>query len=287
MRPGDLRHELRGLCVADWNGDGRPDLIALGEGPQMAVAGRANPQFGGSAFGVVVFLNQGDGTWIRRDEFDQGARVFGDDLAVQDLDGDRRLDIALGSSVLGHKELLRIARSDGGWSRAELEGLRPRAYVGAVDAADFDGDGRSDLVIGYLSREGDLWRTGIDVLLARPGGGWRRQGVAVEESRDWLTALDSGDLDGDGHLDIAAATGDGEVWIFLGRGDGSFLRETSPEIPPSAGGCRGYDVQIVNLDGDPADELVAAFAGEPSALFAPGLCVEEGSIVAWKAKKTR
>ena len=153
--------------------------------------------------------------------------------------------------------------------------------MSAVDAADWNGDGRVDLVLGYINREGNVWRTGIDIVLARAEGGWERKPLAVEESRDWLTAVDSGDLDGDGKLDIAAATGDGEIWIFLGKGDGSFSRQKSPEVAAGLQGCRGYDIQIVNLDSDPGEELVAEFAGEPSALLAPTRCIQEGALVAW------
>jgi hypothetical protein len=141
--------------------------------------------------------------------------------------------------------------------------------------------------VGFLSREAGTWRTGVDVFLshgARAGGGWDRKPVAMVEGRPWLTALDSGDLDGDGKLDLAAATGEGEVWIFLGKGDGTFDREDTPEIP-AHGGCRGYDIQLANLDADPADELVAEFAGEPSAMFAPTQCLSEGGMGAWKALK--
>lgn len=276
----------RTLEAIDWNGDGRPDLISLGEGPRMAAApsveGRRNA--GSESYGALAYLNQGDGSWVRQDELKDRTRLFGEDLAVADFTKDGQLDIVLGSSVLGEKGILRIGGDGGSWSSAPLAELRPRSYVGAVDAADLDSDGRTDLVVGFLSREGETWRTGIDVLLARADGSWERKGVAVEETRDWLTALDSGDLDGDGRLDLAATTGDGEVWIFLGKGDGSFLREESPEVPPSQGGCRGYDVQIVNLDADPAEELVAEFAGEPSAMFAPTLCLEEGSLKAWKPR---
>ncbi len=282
----------RTLEAVDWNGDGRPDLVSLGEGPRMAAAPTAEGRrpVGSDSYGVVVYLNKGDGSWTRQDELKDRVRLFGEDLAVADFTKDGQLDIVLGSSVLGEKDILRIGSiadsgdSAGSWSSAQLAELRPRAYVGAVDAADFNGDGRADLAVGFLSREGEAWRTGVDILLARADGSWERKGVAVEENRDWLTALDSGDLDGDGRLDLAATTGDGEVWVFLGKGDGSFLREASPEVPPSKGGCRGYDVQIVNLDSDPAEELVAEFAGEPSAMFAPTLCLEEGSLTAWKPR---
>ncbi|HET9228728.1 MAG TPA: VCBS repeat-containing protein [Thermoanaerobaculia bacterium] len=276
----------RTLEAADWNGDGRLDLISIGEGPSMAAAPTApggRRGSGSASYGAVVYLNQGDGTWVRKDEIKDRVLHFGEDLAVADFTNDGQLDIVLGSSVLGEMDIMRIGgAADGGWARAPLPELRPRTYVGAVDAADFDGDGRADLAVGFLSREGGAWRTGVDVLLARGEGKFERRAVAVEETRDWLTALDSGDLDGDGKLDLAAVTGDGEVWIFLGKGDGSFAREESPEIPPYEGGCRGYDVQIVNLDGDRTEELVAEFAGEPSALFAPTLCQQQGGMGAWK-----
>ena len=277
----------RTLEAADWNGDGRLDLISVGEGPSMAAApGPGAPRGGGSAsYGAVVYLNQGDGTWVRKDELKDRVLHFGEDLAVADFTNDGQLDIVLGSSVLGEMDILRIGgAADGSWARAALPELRPRSYVGAIDAADFDGDGRMDMAVGFLSREAGAWRTGVDVLLARGEGKWERRGVAVEENRDWLTALDSGDLDGDGKLDLAATTGKGEIWLFLGKGDGTFVREATPEIPPSEGGCRGYDVQIVNLDGDRTEELVAEFAGEPSALFAPEQCPSQGGMGAWKPR---
>ena len=172
------------------------------------------------SYGMIVYLNQGDGSWLRRDELKSGVRGFGEDLVVADLNDDGKLDAVLGSGVMGARDILRLGASDGGWSREKLDDVRPRGYVSAVDAGDFNGDGRLDLALGYLSREGDVWRTGIDLFVTRAAGGWERRPVAAEENRDWLTALDSGDLDGDGKLDLAALTGDGELWIFLGKGDG-------------------------------------------------------------------
>jgi FG-GAP-like repeat len=275
----------RTLEAADWNGDGRPDLISVGEGPRMA--GNLSPGAGGrvvagSAYGALVYLNQGDGTWVRKDELSDTSKLFGEDLAVADFTNDGKLDMILGSSVFGETDILRIGGTDAVGTKADLPGLRPSSYVGAVDVADLNGDGRLDLAVGYLSREAGVWRTGIDVFLARTGGGWDRKGVAVVEGRPWLTALDSGDFDGDGKVDLVGATGEGEVWVFLGKGDGSFEREDSPEIPVKAG-CRGYDVKLENLDADLADELVAEFAGEPSAMFAPTQCLSEGGLGAWKA----
>jgi hypothetical protein len=276
----------RTIEAADWNGDGRPDVIALGEGPRMAPAGgqgQARPAASSTSFGVAVYLNQGDGTWKKLDETKQSVQLFGDDLKIADFTGDHHLDMILGSDVLSDKEILRIGGDGGAWSVRRLEDLRPRSYVGAVDVGDFDGDGRLDLAVGYLSNELGQWHTGIDLFFNRPGtAGWQRKGLMAEDGRAWLTALASGDLDGDGNLDLAALTGDGRTLIFLGDGKGRFTREESPEIPAMKGACRGYDVKIRDLDGDPAGELVEEFAGEPSALFAPDLCPTQGAILAWK-----
>ena len=286
---GEITFSSRAVAAADMNGDGRPDIVAEGEGPRPPTGatpgGLPGRDAGGSgSYGLVVYLNQGDGSWSRQAE--EPVRLFGDRLVVADFTHDGILDTVLGSNVLGAKEILRIGSGGGAWTKARLEDLRP-GLVGGVDVGDFNGDGRPDLAVGYLSYELKLWRTGIDLFLGRADGSWERRPVAVEDGRGWLTALSAGDIDGDGKLDLAALTGEGATWILLGKGDGSFVREKSQEIPPEQGGCKGYDVRIADLDGEPGGEVVAEFAGEPSALFAPALCVNEGRMVAWKARKRR
>ena len=276
------------VATTDMNGDGRPDIVALGEGPRLAQAsspGEIAAMNVPGGYGMTVYFNQGDGTWVRRGESPaDSVLLHGDKVVVADFTHDGNLDTILGSNVLGAKSILRIGAPGGAWTVASLEGLRP-GFVGGVNVADFNRDGRPDLAVGYLSFELGLWRTGIDLFLGRPDGTWQRRGLAVEDGRAWLTALDSGDIDGDGKLDLAALTGDGQTWVLLGNGDGSFVREQSQEIPADKGGCKGYDVKIADLDGEPGGEIVAEFAGEPSALFAPNFCTTEGSLVAWKARR--
>jgi hypothetical protein len=286
----------RTIEAADWNGDGRPDLVVLGEGPRMTVARtiEGKPEINAShGYGVLVYLNRGDGTWEVKDERSNPRPIFGDDLEVADFNADGRLDLLLGLNVLGSKQLLRLGGEGGAWTVAELPGLRPAILAGGVHVADLDGDGRQDLAIGYMANELGVWRTGVDLFYARGTGKtrqsreprkdteWERRTLYAEEGRRGIFALDGGDLDGDGRTDLAALTGDGEVWVFLGRPGGAFLREASSELPAPTG-CRGYDVKLADLDGDGRDELVAAFAGEASALFAPDKCRHGGSLQAWK-----
>jgi hypothetical protein len=278
------------LTTADMNGDGRPDIVALGEGPRLALAttpGEVASLNVPGGYGMAIYLNQGDGSWVRKSEAAADrVQLHGDKVAVGDFTHDGILDTILGSNVLGAKNILRIGAAGGAWTVAELKGLR-HGFVGGINVADFNGDGRLDLAVGYLAVDLNVWRTGIDVFLGRTDGSWDRRGVAVEDGKAWLTALDSGDIDGDGKLDLAALTGDGQLWILLGKGDGSFVREQMPEVPPVAGGCKGYDVRIADLDGERGGEIVAEFAGEPSAMFAPTQCTDEGRLTAWKARRKK
>jgi hypothetical protein len=271
----------RAVEAADWDRDGRVDLVLLGEGPRLTSV-RMPDMKPASGYGVLVYLNQGGGSWKRQDELSSTKLVFGDDLEVADLNGDKRPDMVLALSVIGAKGILRIGGKGASWTEAELPDLRPAIFAGAVHVVDLDRDGRNDLAIGYMANELGTWRTGIDLFYARAKGKWERHTLAAEEGRRGIFALDGGDLDGDGRTDLVALTGEGEVWVFLGQRGGAFQREASAELP-AATGCRGYDVELADLDGDRRDEVVAAFAGESSALLAPEKCLSGGSLQAWKA----
>jgi hypothetical protein len=289
---GATGYSSRAIEAVDWNGDRRPDLLALGEGMRLNTTREKQPQLEeGSSFGAAVYLNQGNGTWVRKDKGTDAGQLFGDSLATADFDGDGRLDFATAASFVDKKDIVHLGRNEL-WETAALD-LRPRGYVTAVAAADFDGDRRDDVAVGYVNNELGVLRSGIDIFLARPGKdglSWERRGLATVEGRSGFYALDTGDLDGDKKFDLVALTGDGQAHIFLGESQGSFARAELPAGSNEESGCRGYDVQLVDLDRDGRDEIVADFAGEqgsemlvqamdPSKLRA---CPTQGSIRSWK-----
>lgn len=264
----------------DWNRDGWPDLLLVGEGPRLLVApSGGDADFSPGSFGAAIYLNRGDGSWELLKERARFGDVYGDSVAVADFNGDGRTDFVTGSNVMGSKELLNLGQEDGTWKKVEIDELHDYAYVRAVRAADFNGDRRPDLAVAYMSFELGVWRSGIDLFLAAEEG-FERRGVAVAENREGIYALDVGDLDGDGHLDLAGLTGEGELWLLLGDGEGGFTRETTPEVPPEEGGCRGYHAALVDFDNDGRDELVAAFAGEAT-LVRMEECPSGGALRAW------
>lgn len=273
----------RAIAAADWNGDGRPDLIALGEGPRLGLTLTAGAQPPRPALGLAVYLNQGDGTWVESSGNAADRRVHGEELAVADVDGDARVDALVGSSVLGSRELLRRNRGDGTWSTELLTGLRPSAIFEGVAIADVDADGRQDLLVGYRAAQHRVWRSGIDLLFGSADGGFQRQTVWSELGRAGVTAVAAGDLDGDGKRDLAGLTGDGRTLVFLNGGERSFAQESSSEIVAEAGGCQGFDILARDLDGDGRADLITEFAGESSALFAPDACPHGGALRVWSA----
>jgi hypothetical protein len=284
---GDPAFTSRAIALADWNGNGRLDVLALSEGPtaiQDITDDVAPP------LGKVIFLNQGDGTWK---SLNGPGQMMGDVILPVDLDGDGQLDFVTSSRNVGAPWLLNYGgAADGSWTAAEIPDMRGRLITNGVAVDDFDGDGRRDLALTFQSQEGGEVRMGLDIYYGQEGEpAWRRASVfatTVHET-EGMRALTAGDVDGDGRPDLVALTVEGRVWIFLNDGKGSFVRELSPEAEPDKEHlyCTGYRVVLSDIDRDGKNELVASFAGEPGseAMFVgalPTRCRALGALRAWK-----
>jgi hypothetical protein len=268
----------RAIELADWNRDGRVDVVAVGEGPQLMAAGKRTAVDRGSR-GITVYLNGGDGSWQKRTQLGSGS--FGNTLAVADVNGDGLLDIVAGSERRGFRGILNLGQPDGSWRETEVAELRPDAITRAVAVADFDGDGKNDLAVGYVSAELGVERRGIDVLLARDGR-WQRRTLLAEDGRGGINAVATGDLDGDGRADVAALDDTGALHVFRGDGGGGFRREPLA-APALAERCAGYGLRLGGVAGGRGDDVVASFADEDDALLGGGpVCRSQGSIHAWR-----
>ena len=264
-----MRFSSRSLAVVDWNSDGRPELLALSEGPAMQ---GARAETGTYAGGKVLYSRGADGVWTT-----QTARVsdftFGDSLTIADFNADGRPDFAASSSRPGDRSLINLHQPDGSWTTTDLAELRPQGLVWALAAINFNGDDRADLAVGYQSVEWHMGRSGVDLYVAGDGS-WQRRTLWSEESGAGVFSLAAGDLDGDGQTDLVAATGDGRILLFRRSGE-EFIREK----PLAAGtkGCRGYDLEVADLDQDGLGELVAGFAGEK--------CPGGGALQIWQIRR--
>jgi hypothetical protein len=284
----------RRLEVLDWNKDGKPDLLALSEGPRISITGTGStPKVSGvdlrpDVFGPKLYLNQGDGTWVALAEDGARREIFGDDLAVADFSPKGNPGFLTSSNAMGRTDLLYLQgdKIGGPWAPADLP-VRPRAYVSAVAVADFDRDRRPDIAVTYISFELGVNRVGLDIYLSRREGKWERRPVFVRDGRESLTALEAGDLDGDKAADLVATDHDGFLLLFLGDGKGGFSLEASPEAQQPRGPCRGYGLKMADIDRDGRQEIVASYAGEADAIFDPHRCPGQGGMAAWTLESTK
>ena len=146
------------------------------------------------------------------------------------------------------------------------------ATISDIQAADFDGDGRTDLAVAwYVTNFADPRTNRRMLTIFFNRGGWFERGVDINlyvydaqyESlsvfRNGTGAITIGDFDGDGRPDLAVLpfAGD-ELWILENRGGGQFVPHLKfPFGFNSSGNAltppRGFGA---DFDGDGRDELV-------------------------------
>jgi len=171
------------VAVGDFNGDGKPDLV---------VANSGSGQSGYSDGSVSVLLGQGDGTFHTAVNYTAGLAPRS--VAVGDLNGDGKPDMAVanwGFPNVGSVSLL-LGRGDGTFQDAVNYRSGDRTYSVAV--ADFNGDGKLDLVAGH--------NNGVAILLGN-GDGTLQPPVNYGAGAIWSVAV--GDLNGDSRPDLIVA----------------------------------------------------------------------------------
>jgi hypothetical protein len=211
--------ESLGVAIADFNEDGKPDLVVTG------------------AVSVFVFLGKGDGTFaltpaspirVPSPPYDDFASPHVGPIVVGDFNNSGHLGFAVGE-FQNEAAIILLGNGDGTFvfSSAEIANALGQP-ISSMEAADFNADGNLDLafanqisgvspvVLGYgkgaFNTAGDLFTTGFPT------------GAAV------------GDFNGDGKLDTVVASGGSTVTggsglaVSLGNGDGTFTQESTSPI---------------------------------------------------------
>ena len=192
--------------------------------------------------GVEVFLNQGDGSFLRAAPV---VSPYQADIAIANLVGDANADLA----VVGVDGTLSVYRGTGIGVFVFALSVPVGHGAGRLVAADLDGDGLTDLaVLGSLSLP-DTSRASVLVLINQNGSFAPPVGY---RPNSYPQSIVAGDLNGDHRPDLVTGNG-GTASVFLNHGDGSFEAPVSYAV-------QGYEtsVAIGDLDGNGNPDIAVA-----------------------------
>jgi hypothetical protein len=249
----------QGLAVADFNGDGQPDVAVanIGSNDVSVLLGNRDGTFqpavkystGGEgsnhlAVGdfrgigildlavtnrdsntVSILFGNGDGTFLLAGTYQVGQGPVG--IEVYDLNLDGKLDLAV-ANFGGTTVSVLLGNGDGTFQPAVSYevGLHPRE----VRAGDLNGEGIPGLVTANNGSND------VSVLLGN-GDGTFQTAVNYATGAQGCVCLKLADLNGDGNLDVAVANLDGRVSVLFGAGDGSFGGPAVYAGPPPMTNC--------------------------------------------------
>jgi|GEM_PF-1666994 len=276
----DMASTPQALIAADFNGDGRPDIVASAESA------------------VELRLNDGMGWFGAPVSFDSGGNPGG--LGAGDLNGDGRLDLIVAHPAGSHISFL---PGDGAGGFGVPVNFEVGARVISVVAADFNGDGKTDAAVGYLgageagfvtvllgdgaggfslagtspaggirgslavadfNKDGkrDLALTTFNNVLVLPGDGAGGFASPREVMAGNARHLAPADYNGDGNTDLAVAFRDDGISLLVGDGTGGF---SAPTLVPTGPLSSPAQVAAADFNGDGKIDLAAALRGWSSA----------------------
>jgi hypothetical protein len=200
----DTRHGAIHVPVADLNGDGKPDFVALISQEHET---------------VVAFLNEGDGKFRKKPLYTGPHPAYGSSgIELVDLDGDGNLDVLYtNGDVLDKPYLLKpyhtvqwLRNPGNGQFPWEHHPLTPMYGVHRAIAADFTGSGRKDiLAVSFLPADGFPQRKQLkldSIIYLERGEGEKITRYSLENGTCDHVSCAAGDIYGTGRADMVTGT---------------------------------------------------------------------------------
>ncbi|CAN5568993.1 hypothetical protein BH10ACI4_BH10ACI4_13440 [soil metagenome] len=221
---------LEGLAIADFNGDGKPDLAVTDGGGKR----------------VVVYLNNGSGafgapisTTIRMTALSAGSIVTGD------FNEDGRQDVIV-STVAGVQTNVYLAGNGDGSFVQQLDLPGSYGFESGV-VADINGDSHLDLITGGNGS--------LAIYVGDGHGSFQQQTFSNQGGNGLFLSVAAADVNKDGKLDFVTTSPLNVAGIrtYLGAGDGTF----APSITlVNSTFTASQSVAIADFNGDGKQDLI-------------------------------
>ncbi|HET7570306.1 MAG TPA: VCBS repeat-containing protein [Gammaproteobacteria bacterium] len=239
------------ISVADVDGDGHLDLFVDDDGC-----------YGDSSY---VLYGSGDGTFTNPAPVPAG--VCGYTTAIVAA-GNGLSNLLTGSwwwdavvteaRNLGDRKFYTYASYL--YATADADGTVHGLGASDLAVADFDGNGRPDLVTADTSDHS------FSLLLGSGEGGFKAPVVHALSPMDGIASIAAADVDGDGNADVLVPSDNGTLYAWLGDGAGGFA---SPETSTAASGTVN-DIAVGDVNGDGKPDAVLAAWGADEAQICEG-----------------
>jgi hypothetical protein len=278
----------RQVAVADFNGDGRPDVF-------IADTGNDVDPFAG--FQNTLILSAPGGKLVDATANLPQVSDYSHSACVADVNGDRHPDIYVGNIYGSNHVTPRLLLGDGtgqftigGSLPPELGDPNYPVRYTTCTFADVNGDGSPDLVLGA-----DDHTPSSAVLLNDGAGNFRFLPNAMPPKPYGANAIALNvvptDINHDGHIDLLMAftRGDpfyagGYVQVLINNGDATFRDETARRLPDQPEGSTPiYFLDLLDINGDRTPDLGLHLGGDGQppdfyTLGANGIFHPEGSL---------